>query len=65
MVSRFGWLCADLFGFDRIGLDICGSNCADLGAFLRFRLDLGGCSRFEWIWLSLGELELVRPDSGT
>ena len=45
-------------------MDICGSNCADLGAFLRFRLDLGGCSRFEWIWLSLGGLELVRPDSG-
>ena len=43
-------------------MDICGSNCADLGAFLRFRLDLGGCSRFEWIWLSLGRLEWVRPD---
>ena len=26
---------------------------------------MGGCGRFEWIWLDLGGLELIRADSGT
>ena len=27
--------------------------------FYKISLDLGGCNRFEWIWVDLGGLELV------
>ena len=33
--------------------------------FYEIWLALGGCSRFEWIWVDLGGLELIWADSGT
>ena len=56
----------DLVGFERICLDLNESGwiSAELAVqiwvhFYEILLDLGGCSRFEWIWVDLGGLEMV------
>ena len=60
-----------MVGFERICLDLNGFGwiSADLtvriwAGFDGFGWILGGCGRFDWIWLDLGGLELIGADLG-